>query len=78
MADNSTWGSGGGWFLHPQTSNKEPSGTIEVKENTGSYVGFGIDDEIMAAIRNELLNKLPHAQVRGILVIDKFNNVLIY
>ncbi|VEN51034.1 unnamed protein product [Callosobruchus maculatus] len=27
-----------------------------------SYVGFGIDDEIMSAIRNELLSKLPHAQ----------------
>ncbi|XP_023311897.1 uncharacterized protein LOC108913857 isoform X2 [Anoplophora glabripennis] len=61
--DNAAWGSGGGWFLHPQTGNKEPSGTMEVRENAGSYVGFGIDDEIMAAIRNELLNKLPHAQV---------------
>lgn len=55
---------GQGWFLHPQ-SNEEVSGEMEVSEvgNSASYVGFSMDDEIMAAIRNELLQKLPHAQV---------------
>nr|XP_022912483.1 uncharacterized protein PF11_0213-like isoform X2 [Onthophagus taurus] len=54
------WESGGGWFLHPQSNSEELSGQIAVQAD--SYVGFSMDDEIMAAIRNELLNKLPHAQ----------------
>lgn len=58
------WVAGQGWFLHPQ-SNEDVSGEMEVSEagNSASYVGFSMDDEIMAAIRNELLQKLPHAQV---------------
>lgn len=50
--------------MHPQ-SNEDVSGQMEVCEpgNSASYVGFSMDDEIMAAIRNELLQKLPHAQV---------------
>ncbi|XP_049818372.1 uncharacterized protein LOC109603335 isoform X2 [Aethina tumida] len=60
---NGTWGAGGGWFLHPQTSNEDVSGEITIaKSDSDSYVGFSMDDEIMAAIRNELLSKLPHAQ----------------
>nr|CAI5819803.1 unnamed protein product [Callosobruchus analis] len=58
-----SWESGGGWFLHPQTYNEYPSGELQMQPTTSdSYVGFGIDDEIMSAIRNELLSKLPHAQ----------------
>ncbi|CAH1955895.1 unnamed protein product [Acanthoscelides obtectus] len=58
-----SWESGGGWFLHPQTYNECPSGELQIQPTTSdSYVGFGIDDEIMSAIRNELLSKLPHAQ----------------
>lgn len=61
-----SWESGEGWFLHPQ-SNEELSGEIQVSSSStsDSYVGFGIDDEIMSAIRNELLSKLPHAQVKS-------------
>lgn len=63
---------GGGWFLHPQSSakesandlstNKESTPTTSTSTSDDSYVGFNMDDEIMAAIRNELLTKLPHAQ----------------
>lgn len=62
--ENKNWEAGGGWFLHPQ-SNEDVSGQMEICEtgNSTSYVGFSMDDEIMAAIRNELLQKLPHAQV---------------
>ncbi|CAH1129888.1 unnamed protein product [Ceutorhynchus assimilis] len=58
------WESSGGWFLHPQSSNDKLSGDIVPQPSTskGSYIGFGMDDEIMTAIRNELLEKLPHAQ----------------
>ncbi|XP_056647700.1 uncharacterized protein LOC130452439 [Diorhabda sublineata] len=60
--DEGSFENGGGWFLHPQPTN-ELSGEIQVQSPcTDSYVGFGIDDEIMSAIRNELLTKLPHAQ----------------
>lgn len=62
---NSSWESGEGWFIHPQTS-EEVSGEMQISASTSdSYVGFGIDDEIMSAIRNELLSKLPHAQVEN-------------
>ncbi|XP_050314355.1 uncharacterized protein LOC126748868 isoform X2 [Anthonomus grandis grandis] len=56
--------SGGGWFLHPQSGNSNLSGDIEPQpgNSKGTYVGFGMNDEIMTAIRNELLEKLPHAQ----------------
>ncbi|KRT78379.1 hypothetical protein AMK59_7934, partial [Oryctes borbonicus] len=58
--------SSGGWFLHPQsTSTDTPTKSQETTSTTApeeSYVGFSMDDEIMAAIRNELLTKLPHAQ----------------
>jgi hypothetical protein len=63
--NSSSWDTnGGGWFLHPQ-SNSDISGelTVSSSSNTDSYVGFNVDDEIMAAIRTELLNKLPQAQV---------------
>lgn len=62
--DNKNWEIGEGWFLHPQ-SNEDVSGQMEVSEpsSSTSYVGFSMDDEIMTAIRNELLQKLPHAQV---------------
>jgi hypothetical protein len=62
--NSSSWDTnGGGWFLHPQ-SNSDISGelTVSSSSNTDSYVGFNVDDEIMAAIRTELLNKLPQAQ----------------
>ncbi|XP_063919861.1 uncharacterized protein LOC135134908 isoform X2 [Zophobas morio] len=64
IEDNNCWdNNGGGWFLHPQ-SNHDISGemTVPSNANTDSYVGFNVDDEIMAAIRTELLNKLPQAQ----------------
>ncbi|CAG9854337.1 unnamed protein product [Phyllotreta striolata] len=58
-----TFENGGGWFLHPQPTS-DLCGNIEIQSpsNTESYIGFGIDDEVMSAIRNELLSKLPHAQ----------------
>lgn len=61
---NGSWEAGGGWFLHPQ-SNEDVSGHMDVTQasDSESYVGFTIDYEVMAAIRNELLQKLPHAQV---------------
>ncbi|KAI4470225.1 serine/threonine-protein kinase lmtk1 [Holotrichia oblita] len=59
-------GNGSGWFLHPQAISKDiPTKTQETPSTSApdeSYVGFSMDDEIMAAIRNELLTKLPHAQ----------------
>ena len=66
-----SWETGGGWFLHPQNNLEEPSGKMEVtKENVpDTYVSFNVDDEIMTAIRNELLTKLPHAQVSFILIL---------
>lgn len=64
-----SWENSGGWFLHPQTSNEDPVGEMQIQPvATDSYVGFGIDDEIMSAIRNELLSKLPHAQVSAAIV----------
>ncbi|KAG5873397.1 hypothetical protein JTB14_017984 [Gonioctena quinquepunctata] len=61
--DGGSWENGGGWFLHPQTTNNDLRGEMQIQSpQTESYVGFGIDDEIMSAIRNELLTKLPHAQ----------------
>ncbi|KAF5304433.1 hypothetical protein FQR65_LT07963 [Abscondita terminalis] len=52
-----------GWFLHPQ-SNSDVSGQMEASPEKAaeSYVGFSVDDEIVAALRNELLMKLPQAQ----------------
>lgn len=35
-----------------------------VPETSDSYVGFSMDDDVMSAIRNELLMKLPQAQVQ--------------
>lgn len=59
-------GNSSGWFLHPQAISKDiPIKTQETPSTSApdeSYVGFSMDDEIMAAIRNELLTKLPHAQ----------------
>ncbi|XP_044259276.1 uncharacterized protein LOC123007849 isoform X2 [Tribolium madens] len=62
VGENGSWDTNGsGWFLHPQSS--DISGEITVSTaGTDSYVGFNVDDEIMAAIRTELLNKLPQAQ----------------
>lgn len=72
--DGKSWEAGGGWFLHPQ-SNEDVSGEMEVCESgsSTSYVGFSMDDEIMAAIRNELLQKLPHAQVIVNFTVEKSN-----
>ncbi|CAH0546280.1 unnamed protein product [Brassicogethes aeneus] len=61
--EGGTWESGGGWFLHPRSNDEDVSGEMETNtKHKDSYVGFNMDDEIMAAIRNELLTKLPHAQ----------------
>ncbi|XP_066148993.1 uncharacterized protein [Euwallacea fornicatus] len=61
---NGQWESGGGWFLHPQSNSDKLNGDLESQPGTskGSYIRFGMDDEIMTAIRNELLEKLPQAQ----------------
>lgn len=77
--ENKNWEAGEGWFLHPQ-SNEDVSGQMEVCEpgTSTSYVGFSMDDEIMAAIRNELLQKLPHAQVDLHMVLKISNLVLFY
>ncbi|KAK5642085.1 hypothetical protein RI129_008252 [Pyrocoelia pectoralis] len=55
--------SGQGWYLHPQ-GNAPVTGEMEVCQtgDAESYVGFSVDDEIVAALRNELLMKLPQAQ----------------
>ncbi|XP_045462798.1 uncharacterized protein LOC123672648 [Harmonia axyridis] len=58
--ESGTWESSGGWFLHPQSSSSI-SGQIEQKGLKNSD-RFGMDDEILAALRGELLAKLPHAQ----------------
>lgn len=44
---------------------EELTGEMNIIENsnTDSYVGFSMDDDVMSAIRNELLMKLPQAQV---------------
>ncbi|KAL1501350.1 hypothetical protein ABEB36_006685 [Hypothenemus hampei] len=54
----------GGWFLHPQSNNDQLTGDIDPQPSTstGSYIKFGVDDELMTALRNELLEKLPQAQ----------------
>ncbi|KAB0793142.1 hypothetical protein PPYR_12762 [Photinus pyralis] len=56
-------GSGQGWYLHPQ-ENAPVTGELEMCQtgDAESYVGFSVDDEIVAALRNELLMKLPQAQ----------------
>ncbi|CAH1170022.1 unnamed protein product [Phaedon cochleariae] len=62
--NSGSWESGGGWFLHPQSNTDDLCGEMQMQPSRKSdtYVGFGIDDEIMSAIRNELISKLPHAQ----------------
>ncbi|XP_017779012.1 PREDICTED: uncharacterized protein LOC108564462 [Nicrophorus vespilloides] len=59
--DNWDGGASGGWFLHPQTNGDDLTGQLEIPQDD-SYVRFSMDDEVMAAIRNELLTKLPQAQ----------------
>ncbi|XP_044767099.1 uncharacterized protein LOC123322999 isoform X2 [Coccinella septempunctata] len=54
--ESGTWDSSGGWFLHPQSSGSV-SGQITEQRDVRS-----MDDEILAALRGELLAKLPHAQ----------------
>lgn len=73
------WEAGGGWFLHPQ-SNDDVSGKLDAPSTSTStsYVGFSMDDEIMAAIRNELLEKLPHAQVTFDINCIKCNCNILY
>lgn len=62
--DTGSWDTNGsGWFLHPQSNDISGEMTVSLNTNSASYVGFNMDDEIMAAIRTELLNKLPQAQV---------------
>lgn len=57
------WERNEGWYLHSQTK-EDLSGEMEIGSSSSeSYVGFGIDDEVMLALRNELIKKLPHAQV---------------
>lgn len=59
------WGRNEGWYLHPQIK-EDLSGEMEVGSSSSSntsYVGFGVDDELMSAVRDELIRKLPHAQV---------------
>lgn len=57
--------SDGGWFLHPQvdgilTGNiLKPMGEGDDKDFSA---GFDVDDDILAAVRSELMAKLPHAQ----------------
>lgn len=62
-SDGDSWERNEGWYLHPQTK-EELSGEMEIASSSSeSYVSFGIDDELMSAIREELIRKLPHAQV---------------
>ncbi|XP_019769544.2 uncharacterized protein LOC109544010 isoform X2 [Dendroctonus ponderosae] len=52
----------GGWFLHPQLNNEQLAEEIESQASTSSYIRYGMDDEVVSALRNELLAKLPQAQ----------------
>lgn len=53
----------GGWYLHPQDNNDDDlQGEIDTSQKDDSYIRFSMDDEVMAAIRNELMIKLPQAQ----------------
>lgn len=82
--ENDTWETNsGGWFLHPQVGDVSGEMTVPATSTkTDSYVGFNninVDDEIMAAIRTELLNKLPQAQVsykihKKVVIINNNNN----
>ncbi|KAK4877002.1 hypothetical protein RN001_009508 [Aquatica leii] len=54
-----------GWFLHSQpnatlSNQMEPSASHD--KLSESYIAFSVDDEVVAALRNELLMKLPQAQ----------------
>lgn len=49
-----------GWFLHPQNQDEsEP-----ISGNDSSYFSFSLDEEFVNAIRNELREKLPLAQMQ--------------
>lgn len=58
VADNISWpGIGPG-----DTNEDEDSSTMSLRSDN-SYVSFGMDEEFVAAIRNELREKLPQAQM---------------
>jgi hypothetical protein len=57
-------GENGNW-VGPSTSDNnedEDSSTMSLRSDN-SYVSFGMDEEFVAAIRNELKEKLPQAQM---------------
>ncbi|KAK9892610.1 hypothetical protein WA026_020990 [Henosepilachna vigintioctopunctata] len=55
------WESSEGWFLHPQSSVAISEKLAERKDKD-NYVRFEMDEEILTALRGELMAKLPHAQ----------------
>lgn len=52
-----------GWYLHPPQSHEEASAE-PVSGNDSSYFSFSLDEEFVNAIRNELREKLPCAQLQ--------------
>lgn len=61
--EQDSWEMKEGWYLHPQSTDISGEMNVDQTVDSESYVGFGMDEEVMAAIRNELLEKLPRAQV---------------
>ncbi|XP_052120123.1 uncharacterized protein LOC113205464 isoform X2 [Frankliniella occidentalis] len=52
-----------GWYLHPPQVNEETHAE-PISGNDSSYFSFNLDEEFVNAIRNELREKLPCAQMQ--------------
>ena len=64
MNDSLGGGESNSWpCLGPGDNNEDEDSSTMSLRSDNSYVSFGMDEEFVAAIRNELREKLPHAQM---------------